>query len=35
VAHPASCTMNGYRGSFPRSVKLTTHPYLVLRSRMS
>jgi hypothetical protein len=38
-AHPASCTM-GTGGPFPRAkrgrgVTLTTHPHLVLRSRMS
>jgi hypothetical protein len=38
-AHPASCRM-GTGGTFPgakrgRGVKLTTHPHLVPRSRMS
>jgi hypothetical protein len=38
-AHPASCTM-GSGGPFPgvnrsRGLTVTTHPHLVLRSRMS
>jgi hypothetical protein len=32
---PPSLLYNGYRGSFPRGVMLTTHPHLVPRLRMS